>query len=70
VFVSALVHPTAPRFGDIRWPRWWAVLYSVLSLSAFGFLYRYPDTNLGFVILAAIVLQGPVAFNEEPVEVR
>jgi uncharacterized membrane protein YhaH (DUF805 family) len=64
VLVSALVYVTARRFVDIQWPRWWAVPYSLLSLSPYALLYRYPHMSLALVTIAVIVLQSPVAFRK------
>jgi hypothetical protein len=59
-FASLMIYGTSRRFLDAGLPRWWAIPYSLVTLSPFGFLYFNRNADLWrFVALGAIVLQIP-----------
>jgi hypothetical protein len=59
-FTLLMMYGTSRRFVDAALPSWWAVPYSILTLSPFAVLY--PRSNAGLwrvVAVAAIALQIP-----------
>lgn len=55
-----LVCVTARRMLGIPWPRWWAIPYTVLSLSPCCAYLFARDADLLLVVLCMIALQVPV----------
>jgi len=57
--VLLLMYMTARRFTDIGCTQWWAIPYSLFTLSPYSVLFFISNANVRLITLGIVLLQVP-----------